>query len=333
MEKRRNNTNGSQPLYSVISFFCGCGGFDLGFMGGFFYKGKTYKTTPLSIIRAYDIDGDCIQTYRANVGPHATQKDLSCYSPLDTPPADVLIGGFPCQDFSVCGPRRGLKSDRGRLYMALVKYMDAYHPKVVIGENVPGLERLGEGAVLKRILGDLADCGYLVRVWKLFCPEYGIPQRRTRLFIVCVRRDMAGFPKKPVARYFGPPYRHNIRWAIQDLEGVSDDRVPNQSQWFKASRCGGGRQGDEVSSPDRPAYTIRANPKSRIQFHYRLNRRLTIRECARLQTFPDYFNFPHSATTNIRQIGNAVPPVLAHEVGKSIADFLRDYQRRLGASK
>jgi DNA (cytosine-5)-methyltransferase 1 len=126
-------------------------------------------------------------------------------------------------------------------------------------------------------------------------------------------------------QYPDRPYKHTIRWAIQDLEDVTDDTVPNQSQYFKASKAKNGNgQGDEVSDPDKPAYTIRAKPQSRVQFHYSLNRRLTIRECARLQTFPDDFVFPHSATTNILQIGNAVPPVMGHLVAKSIAKFLGD---------
>jgi DNA (cytosine-5)-methyltransferase 1 len=107
------------------------------------------------------------------------------------------------------------------------------------------------------------------------------------------------------------------------LANVTDESVKNQSQYFKASKAKRGNgQGDEMSNPDKPAYTVRANAKSRVQFHYSLPRRLTVRECARIQTFPDAFIFPHSATTNIMQIGNAVPPILAYRVAKSIHSFL-----------
>lgn len=84
----------------------------------------------------------------------------------------------------------------------------------------------------------------------------------------------------------------------------------------------GNGQGDESNHKDKPAYTIRANPKSRVQFHYSLGRRLTVRECARIQTFPDNFRFKFSKTVNISQIGNAVPPVLAYQVAKSVANYL-----------
>jgi DNA (cytosine-5)-methyltransferase 1 len=310
--------------YSVISFFSGCGGLDLGFQGGFSYKDKEYESLPFSISAAYDFDADCIETYKINIGDHIEQKDLSDFDPNDLPQADILLGGFPCQDFASCGPRRGLESDRGRLYLALVRYMHAHNPKIVVGENVPGLENLHDGEVLETIQDDLGGCGYNVRVWKLFGPEHGLPQRRTRLIIVCVRNDLYGFPVKPYIR-FHRPFTHTIKWALEDLESITDETIPNQSQFFKASKAKNGNgQGDEISDPNKPAYTIRAKPQSRIQFHYKLDRRLTIRECARLQSFPDTFYFPHSATTNILQIGNAVPPVLGHLVAKSVAKFLGD---------
>ncbi len=238
------------------------------------------------------------------------------------PAADILIGGFPCQDFATCGPRHGLNSDRGRLYTALMKYMYAHKPMLVVGENVPGLANIDNGKALQTIISDFESCGYRFNVWNLYAPDYGIPQSRTRLFIVGVRNDLPSFPEKPTPTH--PEAHRSIKWAIEDLEFVDDESIPNQSQHFKASKAKKGNgQGDEVSKPDQPSYTIRANAKSRVQFHYALQRRLTIRECARLQTFPDNFVFPHSATSNVMQIGNAVPPILAHTVAVSIAKYLK----------
>ena len=134
---------------------------------------------------------------------------------------------------------------------------------------------------------------------------------------------MIGEPIAPVGEFIGNP--RGTKWAIEDLAQVKDESIGNQSQYFKASKAKKGNgQGDERCKADKPSYTIRANAKSRVQFHYRLKRRLTVRECARLQTFPDDFYFPHSATTNIMQIGNAVPPVLAHRVATSIKNFLSE---------
>ena len=137
-----------------------------------------------------------------------------------------------------------------------------------------------------------------------------------------IRNDIykkAGFPIKPAETNV----IHPIEWAIGDLVNVTDESVPNQSQYFLANKAKKGNgQGDETSKMGEPAYTIRANAKSRVHFHYSLNRRLTVRECARLQTFPDTFVFKHSKTTSIMQIGNAVPPMLAHAVGKSLESYI-----------
>ena len=152
-----------------------------------------------------------------------------------------------------------------------------------------------------------------------------IPQKRNRLFFICVRNDLVGFPEKPIPQFKDNP--RSIKWAIGDLVSVTDESVPNQSQYFLASKAKRGNgQGDEKNTEDQPAYTIRANPKSRVQFHYSLDRRLTVRECARIQTFPDDFIFSHSMTTSISQIGNAVPPVLGHVVASSVASYLKSLE-------
>ena len=326
--RRLGADNATKPTcvkdcHAVVSFFSGCGGLDLGFLGGFDYRGLSFPKLPFEVVAAYDNDPKCIDTYRLNISDHAGVVDLSDYDPVDAPSADVLIGGFPCQDFATCGPRHGLTSRRGRLYQALVRYARHHRPKIVLGENVPGLANLKRGQILKKIASDIEAAGYEVDVWKMVASDYGVPQNRTRLFLVGIRNDLEGFPRMPEPSH--EKARRSIKWAIQDLEKVTDESTPNQSQYFKASKAKKGNgQGDEVSPPDQPSYTIRANAKSRVHFHYALDRRLTVRECARLQTFPDSFQFPHSATTNVMQIGNAVPPMLGHLVASNIARWLQE---------
>jgi DNA (cytosine-5)-methyltransferase 1 len=306
----------------MISMFAGCGGMDLGFRGDFEYRGQHYPGLGFDLVNAYDFDEKAVETYRANVDHRADVLDLSSYDPATLEPADILVGGFPCQDFSSCGPRRGLGSERGRLFEALSKYMREHRPSMVVAENVKNLEYMQDGEVIEYIMNEFRGCGYRVEMWRLYAPDYGVPQARTRLFIVCVRDDIAGFPVRPEPA-FAQAYR-GVKWAIDDIKHVTDETVPNQSQYFKAARAKKGNgQGDEISKADEPGYTVRANAKSRIQFHYELDRRLTVRECARLQTFPDSFSFPYSNTQNVKMIGNAVPPLLAHEVAKSVAEFLR----------
>ena len=316
--------NEAPRLYSIVSYFCGCGGLDLGFRGDFSFRGEKYAKLPFNIDVAYDKEPHCVETYNGYFGEHAKNADLTTIDVKSLPKAKVLIGGFPCQEFSSCGPLGGIYSERGRLYTALIDYMNEHHPVIVVGENVVNLGRMDDGKVLETIKTDLSNAGYKVQVWNMFAPDYGVPQRRTRLFFICVRNDVFEkheFPQKPLAE-FSNNYR-SIEWAIGDLVNITDNKISNQDQFFDASRAKKGNgQGDENNIKDKPAYTIRANPKSRVQFHYSLDRRLTVRECARIQTFPDDFKFTHAKTKSVSQIGNAVPPVLAYAIAKSIATYL-----------
>ena len=191
--------------FSVLSFFCGCGGLDLGFRGDFDYQGEHYTRLPFDIKAAYDFNAPCVETYNQYFGGSAYQLDLSQAAPEDFVSADVLIGGFPCQEFSSCGPLGGLASDRGQLYKVMVNYMRVHRPKVVVGENVINLLRMEDGEVIRTIVADLVDVGYRVEVWNLYAPDYGIPQRRNRLFFICVRDDLKGFPEKPLPLFKDKP--------------------------------------------------------------------------------------------------------------------------------
>lgn len=305
----------------VMSMFCGCGGLDLGFLGGFSYLGKAYEALPFNIVQAVDFDEKSIETYKLNISEHGTVGDLTQIDAADLPKARVLIGGFPCQDFSSSGPKLGFAGKRGQLYTALVNYMHEHKPDVVVGENVPYLASLHEGAYLRAILNDFEEEGYNFNVWNLFAPDYGLSQSRRRLFLVGVRKELGAPPKPPIPTHLNR-YRP-IEEAIGDLKKITDESITNQSQYFMATKAtAGGGQGDHDNKIGQLAYCIRANAKARIQFHYELERRLTVRECARLQSFPDEFVFPFAAMTNMTQIGNAVPPTLAHHVAKTVAEYL-----------
>ena len=304
----------------VVSLFSGCGGFDLGLLGGFKYLGEIYDALPFRIDGAYDIDQRAIETYRLNIAADARVADLVDLDPAEIAKCDLLLGGFPCQDFSTSGPKVGLEGKRGRLYRVMASYMKEHQPRVVVAENVIGLARLHEGRILQTILAEFRDAGYRFKVWDLVCPDYGLPQSRRRLFLVGVRDDLDGQPTAPQATHL---FSHrSIDDAIEDLKNITDESITNQSQYFVATAAtAGGGQGDHISQRGRLAYTVRANAKARIHFHYELERRLTVRECARLQSFPDEFVFPHSAMNNMSQIGNAVPPIVAHQVGTSILKY------------
>lgn len=309
------------PIHTV-SLFTGCGGFDLGLTGGFTYLGELFNALPFDIVHAYDIDKLAVDTYKLNIGNQIEVRDLVETDPQLLPPAELLLGGFPCQDFSTSGPKTGLDGKRGRLYRVMVDYMKHHRPKVVIAENVPGLARLHGGIILETILQEFEDVGYRFKVWKLSCPDFGLPQSRQRIFLVGVRDDLLGHPVSPQPTHFMG--HRSIDDAIDDLKEIADESVTNQSQYFVATAAtAGGGQGDHVSKRGQLAYTVRANAKARIHFHYELPRRLTVRECARLQSFPDEFVFPHSAMNAMTQIGNAVPPIVAHHVGRSLLEYFK----------
>ncbi len=305
--------------YTLVSLFSGCGGMDLSFTGGFKVFGETYPALPFDIIGAYDFLPDAVECHKLNLGDYACLADLKEISVSTIPPADVLTGGFPCQDFSSSGPKTGLDGKRGKLYEVLVDYMDVHRPKLVVGENVPYLARLRDGAYLTAILKAFEGAGYHFDLWELYAPDYGVPQSRRRLFFIGVRDDLPGYPVQPapVNRYM------TISEALADLDPVTDETITNQSQFFVSTKASsGGGQGDHKNDPGKVAYCIRANARGRIQFHHHLDRRLTVRECARLQTFPDQFVFPYSTQRNLTLIGNAVPPVLGYHVAKSVATYL-----------
>lgn len=323
--------DGPPAVATAFSMFCGCGGLDLGFIGGFRYGGTLYKRHPVKILKAIDNDPKCVVTYKTNIGDHAEVGDLGALKAADLPAADILLGGFPCQDFSWCGPRAGLKGKRGALYRALVEYMAQHRPLIAVGENVPNMVQMEGGGVWETIKADLEGAGYRCALWQLHAADFGVPQNRERLILMCVRNDLEGEPGLPTG---DGRTRRSIEWAIGDLIKKRGEDVANHDQYFRAGLARNGHgQGDEISIRNEPAYTIRANAKSRIQFHYHLKRRLTIRECARIQTFPDRFIFPHAATHNVKEIGNAVPPVLAHVVASAVFDYLAELNRKKKSRK
>ena len=307
--------------HTVVSLFSGCGGLDLSFTGGFRVLGKTYPALPFDILASYDFLPDAVECHKLNLGDYACEADLQKLPVSVIPSAEILTGGFPCQDFSSSGPKTGFSGKRGKLYEILVEYMRAHRPKLVIGENVPHLARLQGGAYLTAILKDFEQEGYHFDLWELYAPDYGVPQSRRRLFFIGVRDDLPGFPVRPAPA----TARHiTVAEALEDLEDVDDETVANQSQYFVSTKAAsGGGQGDHKNVPGNVSYCIRANARGRIQFHHHLDRRLTVRECARLQTFPDEFVFPYTTQRNLTLIGNAVPPVLGYHVAQSALAYLQ----------
>jgi len=321
-QTRTETRSESEPI-TVVSLFSGCGGMDLGFLGGFDFLGKQYPRTRFDIVWANEINHAACETYRANIGPHIREGDVNAL--LDALPshADVVIGGFPCQDISINGKMAGVAGKRSGLYVAIVEAVRRVQPKVFVAENVGGLLLKQNRPSLCKILEDFQALGYRIHCQPYLASEYGVPQTRERVFFVGARGDMQEFV--PPARANGKPV--TAREAIHDLEALDADEGFSHI-WSLANVSG--EQGNRRLVADRPGYTIRAECHGNIQFHYALPRRISMREAARIQSFPDTFRFSSKLRETERQIGNAVPPVLAWHIAKSVESLIEGNARGEG---
>jgi DNA (cytosine-5)-methyltransferase 1 len=306
---RGNGTTGRK--HTVVSMFSGCGGMDLGFTGGFELFGRRYKSLPYDIVWANDLNGEACKTYRRNLGHDIHRGDI--WDLINSMPqgADVLVGGFPCQDISVNGKRAGVNGPRSGLYKAMVEAVKRLKPKVFVAENVKALLR--HEAWLQQVVSDFKGLGYNLHYQLYRAADYGVPQTRERVLFVGTAPDIKAFvppvPERNAATWM------TAREAIGDLEDLPESPQINHI-WSLANTSP--EQGNRRLAPDRPGYTIRAECHGNIQFHYRLPRRISMREAARIQSFPDKFVFVSGLREIERQVGNAVPPVLAWHIAKAV---------------
>jgi DNA (cytosine-5)-methyltransferase 1 len=317
----------SQTKYGVLSLFSGCGGLDLGFQGGFRYLDKTYKKNNFEIVWSNDIDKNACLTYQNYFKHPIICGDIReiifgdnrpmLESPLPLR-ADIVLGGFPCQDFSHAGKRRGFESRRGTLYQAMSKVVHKTKPLMFLAENVKGLMTMNQGKAIDQIVSDFAALGYHVSYRLLLTADFGVPQKRERVVIIGSRKDV--LPKYDFDLLTSSDQEClTLGMAIGDLESRNEGDVENH-YWSKAKKNKG--QGNNAVAMDRPGPTMRAEHHGNIEFHWNNKRRLSAREAARIQSFPDDMIFLPSTSSAYKQIGNAVPPVFAWHLAKSIETFL-----------
>lgn len=313
--------------YKIISLFAGCGGTDLGFQGGFTFLGKKYPKRAFKIVWANDIDENACLTYRQNFGHDIICGDINdiLWGDTTTPlpsQADIVLGGFPCQDFSLAGKRKGFGNKRrGLLYQSMVETVKRTRPKVFVAENVKGLLSAHGGKAIDVITSDFAKIGYHVTYKLYLAADYGVPQMRERVIIVGTNKKIL-----PPFEHTKPPYDEKkwttIEQAIGDLKRTKEGAVPNHF-WSKAKRNQG--QGNSVVKKNRPGPTMRAEHHGNIELHWNGKRRLSAREAARIQSFPDDFVFYPSTSSAYKQIGNAVAPLMAWHIATAIQNFLDEH--------
>lgn len=298
----------------VVSLFSGAGGLDFGFI-----------KAGHQILWANDLYRDAVETYQKNIGNHIVCEDISKISTSDIPDCDIVIGGFPCQGFSVANTKRHVDDERNVLYKQLLRVIRDKNPKFFLAENVKGILSIGKGKVFQMILDDFQSIGYNVQYRVLNAADYGVPQTRLRVIVVGVRKDVHFEYKYPSPTNSKDGANGLPRWvSVSDaLKDIPDPDLPNNlpnHNYSKYKLSFNGYIGHRPLNPDMPAPTVTARGDDKggvvILPHPTAARRMSCRELATIQSFPLDYEFQGNRSSVYRQIGNAVPVLLGYAVAK-----------------
>ena len=304
--------------FTAVSLFCGAGGLDLGFdKAGF------------CTMWANDCDVDACKTHQSWSNAKVVCGDISKVDVENIPDSDVILGGFPCQGFSLSGPRK-IDDSRNILYKHYVRIVARKQPKIFVGENVKGLLTMGNGQIIEAIIEEFSACGYNVFYKLVNAKDFGVPQDRERVIICGFRKDLnvqefdLKIPKVNMV---------TLKEALADLPEAKPEEVcdaPYSSRYMSRNRK---RNWEQVS------YTIPAMAKQVTLYpgspdmkkiskdlwefgESGVTRRLSWREAAAIQTFPKWIDFYGDLTSKYKQIGNAVPVKLAECVANQLKEIL-----------
>lgn len=306
----------------IVSLFSGAGGFDLGLI-----------EAGHKIVWANDNDPDAVATYRSNIGNHIILADIADIDIETIPDADVVIGGFPCQGFSLANLKRHVDDDRNVLYKQFLRVLKEKQSKYFLAENVRGILSLEGGYAIKKIVSDFENAGYRVQVELFNTADYGVPQTRQRVIIAGTRKDL---PQDQNYRYPEPSHSKSsiegklpwitIQQALEKIpEPVGDESdLPNHI-YSKYKVTNRNFTGHRKTNPDKPSPTIlaRGNGKGGVCAiqHPQNHRRMSIRESALIQTFPLDFHFVGKMNSCYRQVGNAVPVRFSWHLGMQLREL------------
>lgn len=330
--------------YTSIDLFAGIGGIRLGFDRAF---KDSIKTVFIS-----EIDAKAQETYSANFdSPKTIAGDITIIDEASIPAFDICLAGFPCQAFSLAGKRQGFKDNykgvcRGTLFLDVARICDYHQPKVIFCENVKGLKNHDKGNTFKVIKKTFENLGYVVFDTTLNSKNFGVPQNRERIYIVAFRKDIApdrfSFPtetdsskrikdiieKTPVAAkyYLSDTYLNTLKKHRARHEAKGNGFGYQIRDWDDISGaivCGGmGRERNLIIDTRQKNLTPSTNIKGKINSEN--VRKMTPREWARLQGFPDSFQLPVADTHLYKQLGNSVTVPVIEEIAKAIKEVLDD---------
>lgn len=367
-----SNIDSKKDKFNVVSLFSGAGGLDLGLeLAGlssvvgeekaikYFNSGKEIfnKQRSKSIfhtIYTNDMFKEANITYKLNFPEFVVQHEKDIRKVANFPKCQIMIGGFPCPGFSEAGPRL-VDDPRNFLYIHFIRALLQTQPEFFIAENVKGMMTLGHGEVLSQIVADFAAAGYTVTPHLVNARDYGVPQIRERVFLIGVHKEK--IEKKYNFHYQLPEPTHGDSKDINlltekkpfiTLEQAIGDLRDNPGQYFQGEYSTIYMSRNRKKSWTEQSFTIQASgrqapqhpdgepmtkvDKNKWVFNGENNRRLSVKEIARIQTFPDWFEFSDGGNKNIKengridkiykQIGNAVPVLLAKVITQPISDFI-----------
>lgn len=312
----------------VASLFCGCGGTDVGLLGGFDFLGKTYESNPIEIVYANDIDPNACDIFERNFGLKPDNRDIRTVKSSEIPDIDILTGGFPCQSFSIVAqnPKRlGVKDDRGMLFFEMCRILREKQPKCFIAENVKGLLSANNKQAFPLIIEEFKRSGYNVTAKLLNAVEFGVPQKRERVIIVGIREDLG------ITFDFS---RLDNTHTPTPLSAVIEPKVDGKYYFSDKAVAGMMRNRDSMNKGRAQDITQPCNTVGAHLSKVSLNstdpvlqegdrfRRFTPREVARIQSFPESFKLVGTESAQYRALGNAIPPVMFWYVANAVSQLL-----------
>jgi len=322
-------------MYKVVSLFSGCGGADLGTIGGFIFNHHKYKKLPFELVYATDIDERALNTHRLNFQCQNVQcKDICETQSEEIPECDIVVGGFPCQSFSTVNPTKNPFDDRANLYKQMVRVVSDKQPKIFIAENVKGFMTLHKGTIFKKVISAFENVGYKTYSLLINAADYGVPQKRERVIIVGIRNDVAC----DVPFYF--PNKTNEKNWVPLSVAVPTLAIDNEKYYFSERAVQGMKNAKKnmkrglAQNLNEPCLTVTSHlakvslnsrdPVLLVNAEQERYRRFMPIEAARIQSFPDNFKFAGSEIDAYRQIGNAIPPVMFWHIMNAVAGYLDD---------
>ncbi len=343
---------------NVISLFSGCGGLDLGFeRAGFHipaaneFDPTIYETFKVNHPNTHLIKGDIRQITRKDIAPYLSGE------------VDGIIGGPPCQSWSEAGTLKGIEDARGQLFFDYIRILKDFKPKFFLAENVSGMLANRHSEAVRNILKLFEETGYDVSLTLVNAKDYGVAEERKRVFYIGFRKDLNidfVFPRGSTVEDEKKLTLRDIIWDLQDTAVPSGEKnhhnpkAINNNEYFTGEYSPIFMSRNRVKGWDEQAFTVQASGRQ-CQLHPQapkmikvgtndcrfveeskhLYRRMTIREVARVQGFPDDFQFVYEETNNAyKMIGNAVPVNLAYEIAVAIKKFLEgDGESVIGIEK